>query len=158
MNEGHKKLQIYCQAHDLAIEIHRLTLALPAHERYEEGSQLRRSSKSVAANIVEGYALRKYKNEFIHYLFRAYASCEETLEHLQLLFDTKSLTDEVLFNRLNRDSNNLCGKILRYIQAVDQKFETPSFMKENGVPYVISDASCDSADLSRTPNLEPPTS
>jgi len=75
MNEGHKKLQIYQQAHQMAIEIHEMTLQLPSFERFEEGSQIRRSSKSVASNIVEGFALRKYKNEFIHFLFRAYGSC-----------------------------------------------------------------------------------
>jgi four helix bundle protein len=69
--EGHKKLQIYQEAHKLAIEVHNLTLKLPLFERFEEGSQIRRSAKSVASNIVEGYALRKYKNEFVHFLFRA---------------------------------------------------------------------------------------
>lgn len=80
--QGYKKLEIYQMAHSLAVRIHRLTLSLPAFERYEEGSQIRRSAKSVAANIVEGYALRKYKNEFIHFLFRSYASAGETIEHL----------------------------------------------------------------------------
>ena len=141
MSEGHKKLQIYQQAHRLAIEIHAMTLQLPSFERFEEGSQIRRSSKSVASNIVEGYALRKYKNEFIHYLFRAYGSCEETLEHLELLFNTNSLTDQALYTHLQEDANNLCGKILRYIQAIDQTFEMPSFMKESEVPYVVDNDS-----------------
>ena len=138
MNEGHKKLQIYQQAHHLAIEIHAITLQLPSFERFEEGSQVRRSSKSVAVNIVEGFALRKYKNEFIHYLFGAYGSCEESLEHLELLFDTKSMTDQTAFSRLREDTDNLCGKILRYIQAIDKSFEMPSFMKESEVPYVVN--------------------
>ena len=158
MSEGHKKLQIYQQAHRLAIEVHQMTLALPAIERFEEGSQIRRSAKSVVANIVEGFALRKYKNEFVYYLFRAYASCEETMEHLELLFETKSMTDETLFTRLAQDSNNLCGKILRYIQAVDQKFEMPNFMKEPEAPYVITDVSGNDEVVSQFPNLESPTS
>ena len=136
MVQGYKKLQIYQKAHDLAIRTHKMSISLPSIERFEEGSQIRRSSKSVASNIVEGFALRKYKNEFIHYLFRAYGSCEETIEHLELLFDTGSLCDENAFTNLQREYNILCGKILRFIQAVDQTFDTPNFMKEPKFPYI----------------------
>lgn len=135
MEYGYKKLEIYQRAHSLAVRIHELTLKLPSFERFEEGSQIRRSSKSVSANIVEGYALRKYKNEFIHYLFRSYGSAEETIEHLELLFDTKSFTDENLFKDLLREYNLLCGKLVKYIQAVERQFEKPNFMKEPEVDY-----------------------
>ena len=158
MNKGHKRLQIYQQAHQLAVEIHAMTFQLPSFERFEEGSQIRRSSKSVVSNIVEGYALRKYKNEFVHYLFRSYGSCEETLEHLELLFQTKSSTDQTLFTHLHKSTNNLCGKILRYIQAVDQNFEMPSFMKEPEIPYIVSSDSEESPISTQSSNLKPRTS
>ena len=138
MEQGYKKLEIYKLAHSLAVKVHQMTLSLPAFERYEEGSQIRRSAKSVSANIVEGYALRKYKNEFIHFLFRAYGSGEETIEHVELLFDTKSLKDENLFKELIEGYNLLVGKILRYIQAVEKEFETPRFMKEPESEYLPS--------------------
>ena len=89
-------LKIYKKAHRLAVEIHKMTLRLPSFEMYEEGSQIRRSSKSVSSQIVEGYSLRNYKNEYIHYLSRAYASNRETKEHLDYLFETGSLKDEAL--------------------------------------------------------------
>ncbi|MGA2623574.1 MAG: four helix bundle protein [Bacteroidota bacterium] len=158
MNEGHKKLQIYQQAHRLAIEIHEMTMQLPSFERFEEGSQIRRSSKSVASNIVEGYALRKYKNEFVRCLFRAYGSCEETLEHLEILFETGSLKDQASFTCLQDETNKLCGKILRYIQAIDRSFEMPNFMKESMAPYFIIDDADESAASSQSPNPEPQTS
>ncbi|MBI5215527.1 MAG: four helix bundle protein [Ignavibacteriae bacterium] len=136
--QGYKKLQIYQMAHQLAVRVHTMSLSLPSFERYEEGSQVRRSSKSVSSNIVEGHALRKYKNEFLHYLFRAYGSCEETIEHLELLFDTKSLKDEQVFKGLHLEYNNLCGKILRFIQIVEKEFDTPQFLKEPLVEYYVS--------------------
>lgn len=71
MEKGHKKLEIYQMAHRLAVRVHEMSLKLPAFERFEEGSQIRRSSKSIPSNIVEGFALRRYKNEFLHYLFRS---------------------------------------------------------------------------------------
>lgn len=158
MNEGHKKLEIYQQAHRLAIEIHEMTLQLPSFERFEEGSQIRRSSKSVASNIVEGYALRKYKNEFVRYLFRAYGSCEETLEHLEILFETGSLKDQASFTCLQDETNKLCGKILRYIQAIDRSFEMPNFMKEPEVAYSVIDDADESAVSSQSSNPKPQTS
>lgn len=157
-DEGHRKLQIYQEAHRLAIEIHNLTLNLPSFERFEEGSQIRRSAKSVAANIVEGYALRKYKNEFVHFLFRAYGSCEETVEHLNLLYETKSFTDKDLYNRLRNACDILCGKILRYIQAIDQTFEAPNFMKEPDISYIVSEPKNGNSKTTVTRNQKPVTS
>lgn len=135
MVQGCKKLEIYQTAHLLAVRVHKMTLSPPPFERYEEGSQIRRSTKSVSANIVEGYALRRYKNKLIRYLFRAYGSAEETLEHLEFLYDTESLKDENLFKDLLDSYNSLCGKILRYIQAVDKTFEKPEFLKERDAEY-----------------------
>lgn len=83
MEKGHKKLEVYQLSHKLAVSIHKISLELPAFERFEEGSQIRRSSKSISSNIVEGFALRRYKYEFLYYLFRSYGSAEETIEHLE---------------------------------------------------------------------------
>jgi four helix bundle protein len=55
----HDKLEIYKAAHELALGIHALSLRLPRLEAFEEAPQLRRASKSVAAQIVEGHALRR---------------------------------------------------------------------------------------------------
>jgi four helix bundle protein len=133
--KGHKQLEVYQLAHQLAVKIHKMTMGLPSFERYEEGSQVRRSAKSISSNIVEGYALRRYKAEFVHYLFRSYGSAEETIEHLELLLETGSLTDKVLFENLRDEYNRLAGKLLRYIQAVDGTFEKPFFVKESTAEY-----------------------
>ena len=53
--KSYRELDIYNDSKNLAIEVHRVTLILPKFELYEEGSQIRRSSKSVTAMIVEGY-------------------------------------------------------------------------------------------------------
>ena len=55
-------LDVWRIARAAAIEIHKMTLQeIPSFELYEQGSQIRRSSKSVVANIVEGYGRRRYK-------------------------------------------------------------------------------------------------
>ena len=102
-DEGYQKLDVYKLSHELAIKIHEMTMGLPKFEMYEEGSQIRRSAKSVPSNIVEGYCLRKHKNEFLLYLNRSYASAEETIEHLDILSRTKSVADDNLYNKLRDD-------------------------------------------------------
>lgn len=124
LDQGYKKLKIYHKAHELGVKIHKMTLSLPKFEMYEEGSQIRRSSKSVSANIVEGYALRKYKAEYIHYLFRAYASSIETVEHLEYLFETESLKDKALFDIFVAEYSELNSMIYRFISSVDKGHNT----------------------------------
>lgn len=123
-DQGYKKLKRYKRAHDLAVRIYRMTLVLPKFEMFEEGSQIRRSSKSVSANVVEGYALRKYKAEYIHYLFRAYASSMETVEHLEYLYETKSLKDKSLFDTMVTEYSELNSMLFRFISSVDKKHKS----------------------------------
>ena len=54
---------------------------------YETGSQLRRASKSISANIVEGYGRRRYKAEYIRYLIFAHSSNNEAIEWLEYIRD-----------------------------------------------------------------------
>ncbi len=59
--KNYRDLEIYQTAYSLAIKVHKMTLTLPQYEMYEQGSQVRRSSKSIKDNIVEGYGRRRYK-------------------------------------------------------------------------------------------------
>lgn len=119
---NYKQLEIWQIAKELVIDIHEMTLnELPKFEMYEEGSQIRRSSKSVRSNIVEGYGRRNYKQDFIKHLIIALASNDETIDHLETLFETKSLTDEKLFNSLSEKLNELRRKLNKFIQAVEQE-------------------------------------
>ena len=85
---NYRNLDIYLEAKRLAIEVHTMSLTLPKFELYETGSQIRRSSKSVTPMIVEGYARRRYKLDFIRYLIYAIAECDETIVHLDAIYDT----------------------------------------------------------------------
>lgn len=85
---------------------------------YEEGSQIRRSSKSVKSNIVEGYGRRNYKNEYIRFITFALASNDENLDHLENLFETGSLTDKDIYTNLHNKIELLGKKINRFLQSV----------------------------------------
>ena len=115
---SYKNLEIWQLARESVIEIHKMTLSLPKFEMYEEGSQIRRSSKSVKSTIVEGYGRRNYKSDYIKYLTYALASNDETIDHLETLFETESLTDKILYESLHSRIETLGKKINRFIQAV----------------------------------------
>jgi four helix bundle protein len=67
---------------------------------------------------VEGYALRRYKQEYIHYLSRALASSLETVEHLDFLFETESLKDEVLYQDLRESCRELNSMLYRFVESI----------------------------------------
>jgi four helix bundle protein len=140
MASGYKKLEIFNLAFELSLKVHKMSLTLPKFETYEEGSQVRRSSKSVCANIVEGYALRKYKNEYLHHLYRAYGSSEETLLHLEELFSTGSLTAKEVYDELSSAYRTLNAKLFNFIQSIEREFETLQFLKEPASSYTIQDS------------------
>jgi four helix bundle protein len=118
---SYKKIEVWQLARELVIEIHKMTLLLPKFEMFEEGQQIRRSIKSVKSTIVEGYGRRRYKNEFIKFLVYAHASNDETIDHLETLFETGSLTDESLFNSLKEKLDKLGRKLNNFIQSVERE-------------------------------------
>lgn len=118
---NYKDLQIWQLSREVVIEIHKMSLELPKFETYEEGSQIRRSSKSVKSNIVEGYGRRNYKNEYIRFITFALASNDETLDHLETLFETGSLTDKSFYDNLHKKIELLGKKINRFLQSVQKE-------------------------------------
>ena len=122
---SYKKLVIWQEARRLVSDIHKMTLnKLPQFELYEEGSQIRRSIKSVKSNLVEGYGRRRYKQEFIRFLTYSLASCDETTDHLETLYETESLKDEVLYQNLHERLQTLGKKINLFIQSVEKEHKT----------------------------------
>ncbi len=121
---SYRKLEIWQRARELAIDIHKMTLKeLPKFEIYEEGSQIRRSIKSTRSTIVEGYGRRRYKQDYIRFLTYSIASCDETTDHLETLYETGSLRDEELYKSLHARLQTLGKKINRFIQSVEKNME-----------------------------------
>ena len=75
--KSYKDLEIYQMAYQSAIEIHKMSLTLPKHELYEQGSQIRRSSKRIKDSITEDYGRKRYRDDFIKFLTYAQGSCDE---------------------------------------------------------------------------------
>lgn len=119
MYKSYKDLDIYKKAHKLVIEIHQMSLKLSKFEMYEEGSQIRRSSKSIKSTFVEGYGRRRYKQEFIKFLTYSLASCDETADHLDTLYGTKSLRDKEKYRYFSEEYDHLGKMITNFIKSVE---------------------------------------
>jgi four helix bundle protein len=80
--QGFEKLKTWQKAHHLMLDIHKqLIPLLPKEEKYDLTDQLRRSSKSVPANIAEGTG-RFYYMDNVRFCYNARGSLDETLSHL----------------------------------------------------------------------------
>ena len=119
---SYKDLEIYQLAFELAIKVHHASLKLPKFELFEQGSQIRRSSKSIRDTIVEGFGRRKYKAEYIKYLTYSIASCDETMNHI---LSIKTIYPELIdFIEFEDQYDKLGRKINNYLQFVEANWNT----------------------------------
>ena len=117
---GYQRLEVWRLARDLSVEVHRMTLEeLPRFEMHEVGSQVRRSAKSIRANIVEGYGKRRYKLDFLRHLTYALGSAQETLDHLDTLHETGSLASSVRHGELKVRTQILIAKLSTFMRGVE---------------------------------------
>jgi four helix bundle protein len=115
--KSYRDLEVYRKAFDLAVRVHRTTMKLPKYEMYEQGSQVRRSSKSIKDTIVEGYGRRRYKTEFVKYLVYAQGSCDETtsqLEMIKTLHSRKVEVDELISEYLELEKQ--LNTLIKYVE------------------------------------------
>ena len=118
--KSYRDLEIYKMSFELAVRIHRISLGLPKFELYEQGSQIRRSSKSVKDNIVEGYGRRRYKQDFIRFLIYAQSSSDETISQLYMI---NELYPEQPISELITEYELLGKKINSFIKYVESNWK-----------------------------------
>ena len=81
-------LEVFRRAYRLSLEIHKSSLALPRIEQFALADQLRRASKSICANLAEGFAKQSYSAaEYRRYLTVAIGSSDETQLWLRYCID-----------------------------------------------------------------------
>ena len=127
-----RDLEIYQKAYNLALEVHKMSLALPKYELYEQGSQIRRASKSIKDNIVEGYGRKRYKDDFIRFLTYSQSSCDETIAQLSMISDIH-FPNEPLTDLMN-EYDSLDKKINKFIQYVESNWKTSKQATRNQKP------------------------
>ena len=77
-------IEAYQRAMDLLVPVHSLVQKFPDYERFGLASQLRRASKSIPANVAEGFGKKRSVREFKSYLNNALGSANEAIVHLKI--------------------------------------------------------------------------
>lgn len=115
-----KELLAYKKSFELAMEIFELSKTFPKEEKYSLTDQIRRSSRSVSANIAESYRKRRYTNHFISKLTDSDAENSETNTWLEFSMECKYI-DKQTFDKLNKKSLEI-GRLVNYMINNPNKF------------------------------------
>lgn len=116
MIQSYKDLEVYQLSYKVAMDIFFLSRKFPKEEVFSLTSQIVRSSRSISANITEGWAKREYENVFKQQLVNALGSCAETQNWLSFakdcgyiikeeftLFDNQLTTIGKMLNKLHQN-------------------------------------------------------
>jgi four helix bundle protein len=111
-----KELEVYKVSRTLSAEIFQFSREFPKEEKYSLTDQIRRSSRSVGAQIAEAWGKRKYPNHFISKLTDADSEQLETQHWLEVASECQYLNDTEKFKILNH-----CESIGRMLQSMMDK-------------------------------------
>ncbi|MFE3869417.1 four helix bundle protein [Flavobacterium sp. LS2P90] len=107
-----KELRAFQKSFQLAMDIFQLSKSFPKEEKYSLTDQIRRSSRSVSANIAEGYRKRRYTNHFISKLTDSDAKNSETNVWLEFSLECEYINIET-YNK--QDSSYKCNFLIKHI-------------------------------------------
>jgi four helix bundle protein len=119
-----RELIVYRKARELSLAIFKLTKRFPKEESYSLTDQIRRSSRSVGAQIAEAWAKRKYEKHFVSKLTDADAEQQESQHWLEIAFDCDYISQEERNTLLEKCSE--VGRLLGGMIAKAEQFCNPS--------------------------------
>src|SRR2546428_662227 len=111
---SHRDLEVYRLAFDAAMQVFRLTQGFPKDERYSLTDQIRRSSRSVCANLAEAWRKRRYEAAFVSKLNDSEAEAAETQTWIEFAVECEYL-DRKTARELYRIYNQILGKLVNII-------------------------------------------
>lgn len=97
-----RELEVYKLSRMLAAEVYNVSKKFPKEEMYSLTDQIRRSSRSIGAQIAEAWGKRRYVNHFISKLTDADGEQNETQHWIEIAKDCKYVTDEEAANLLTK--------------------------------------------------------
>ena len=108
---SHRDLEVYQLAFQAGMDIFRMTRSFPVEERFSLVDQVRRSSRSVSANIAEAWRKRRYEGSFLLKLNDAEAEAAETQTWLEYAVEC-GYADKVAARELYRCYDHILGKLV----------------------------------------------
>ena len=119
MVRNYWELDVYGLAREGRQQIFELSKAFPKEEMYSLTDQIRRSSRSVCAQIAEAWGRRLYRKDFINRLNQAEGEARETRCWLEATVECEYVAEEVAQGRFQL-YNNVIGKLVTIENAPDQ--------------------------------------
>lgn len=113
--KSHHELEVYKRASDSAMKIFELSKGFPVEERYSLTDQIRRSSRSVCANIAEAWRKRRYQAAFVSKLNDAESEAAETQTWIQFSVRCEYVARD-LGLQLYREYDRIIGKLVNMIR------------------------------------------
>jgi four helix bundle protein len=107
-----RELRVYQNAIEAAMKIFEITKSFPAEEKFSMVDQMRRSSRSVCANIAEAWRKRLYKAHFVSKLSDSAGEGDETRVWLELAFRCKYISEQT-FNELDAGYDLILGQLVK---------------------------------------------
>jgi four helix bundle protein len=117
---SYKETKVYIKAFEMAMEIFELTKKFPSEEKYSLTDQIRRSSRSVCANIAEAFRKKQYPAHFVSKISDADMENSETLVWIEFSFSCGYISKETLINLTFKNSE--IGKLLFHILKNPEKY------------------------------------
>ena len=114
--KNHKELRVWQDAMDAAMDIFQITKTFPSEEKYSLVDQIRRSSRSVAANITEAWRKRRYQAAFISKLNDAEGEAGETQNWIEFALRCKYI-DPAKAADLDSLYEKILGQLVNMIQG-----------------------------------------
>jgi four helix bundle protein len=120
INIGHfRELEVYQLAMESAMRIFEFSKGFPTEEKYSLTDQIRRSSRSVCANIAEAWRKRRYPNAFVSKLSDVDAEAAETQVWLEFASKCGCL-DQTLADELDKAYDHILGKLVNMLTRPEQ--------------------------------------
>ena len=116
---SYRNLRVYQTAMAMAMRIFELTKQFPPEERYAMVDQIRRSSRSVCANLAEAWRKRRYQAAFIAKLSDAESEACETQVWIEFAFKCRYLNDETR-DELDKGYEQILSQLVRIIEESDK--------------------------------------
>lgn len=117
--KSHKKLIVYQLAFRISMEIYRISKKFPKEEIYSLTSQIRRSSRSVCANIAEAFRKRRYEKAFVSKLSDSEGEAAETQVWLDYSFECEYLQND-LYQELTNEYEKIIGMLVNMMKRPDK--------------------------------------
>lgn len=116
---SYKELRVYQAAMEAAMRIFEVTKTFPPEEKYSMVDQMRRSSRSVCANLAEAWRKRRYQAHFVSKLSDSESEAEETRVWLEFAYRCGYLAEPEA-GELDESYDKILGQIVRMIDHPDQ--------------------------------------